>query len=55
MLVVPFLSQTEKKICQHIDFLINETRREQKSWDTKHYQLPIQREDGGMSKSGVII
>ena len=28
-----------KKICQHIDFLINEIRREQKSWDTKHYQL----------------
>ena len=55
MLVVPFLLQTGKKIGKNVIFLIDEIRRELKGWDTKHYQLVIQREDSGMSKSGVII
>ena len=55
MLVVPFLLQTGKKIAKNGIFLINEIRREQKSWDTKHYQLAFPRENSGISKSGVII
>ena len=50
-----FSCRLEKKIAKNGIFLINEIRREQKSWDTKHYQLAIPREDSGMSKSGVII
>ena len=55
MLVVPFLLQTGKKIAKNVTFLINEIRREQKSWDKKHYQLAFPRENSGISKSGVII
>ena len=49
------LADWKKKIAKNGIFLINEIRREQKSWDKKHYQLAIPREDSGMSKSGVII
>ena len=52
MLVVPFLSQTEK-IDQNSNFLTNEIGREQISWDKKHFQLAIPREDSGMSKGGI--
>ena len=50
-----FSCRLEKKIAKNGIFLINEIRREQKSWDKKYYQLAIPREDSGMSKSGVII
>ena len=55
MLVVPFLLQTGKKIAKNVTFLINEIRREQKSWHIRHYQLAIPREDSGILESGVII
>ena len=41
MLVVPFLLQTGKKIAKNVTFLINEIRREQKSWDKKHLSTCI--------------